>query len=82
MSSNLMHSTLIKRAWVRLHRVYQKVGSIPTRWSRSGEKRGRFDSYKALVSKMTKGLRVCHLAVMTFARRENPHSLNTMRATA
>lgn len=33
--------------------MLQKVGSIPARWSRSGEKRDRFDSYKALVSKMT-----------------------------
>ena len=33
--------------------MLQKVGSIPARWLRSGEKRGRFDSYKALVSKMT-----------------------------
>ena len=35
------------------HRMLQKVGSIPARWLRSGEKRGRFDSYKALVSKIT-----------------------------
>nr|DAZ28921.1 MAG TPA: hypothetical protein [Caudoviricetes sp.] len=42
---------------------------------RSGEN-GRFDSYKALASNTTKGLRVrSYSAVMTFAQARKPSSI-------